>query len=172
MKTLTNVAYLATAVFCLCFLATDLSAQSASGQNPLMLLNRNNSGLPNGTTAPVVPGDTLGDIRFQGLVTGVGYRPGATIQSYVSGPVGPNFVTASMLFRTGTPRPVMRMTIRENGFIGVNTFTPQQLLTLSHATRPVSGSTVPMAANWTMSCMPATAAPSSSAAAATAQKAH
>lgn len=137
MKTLTNVAYFATMVFCVCFMATDLSAQSASGQNPLMLLNRNNSGLPNGTTAPVVPGDTLGDIRFQGLVTGVGYRPGATIQSYVSGPVGPNFVTASMLFRTGTPRPVMRMTIRENGFIGVNTFTPQQLLTLSHATRPV-----------------------------------
>lgn len=137
MKTLTNVAYLATAIFCFSMLATDLSGQSASGQNPLMLLNRNNSGLPNGMTAPVVPGDTLGDIRFQGLISGLGYRPGATIQSYVSGPVGPDFVTASMIFRTGTPRPVMRMTIRENGFIGVNTFTPQQLLTVSHPLRPV-----------------------------------
>ncbi len=137
MKTLTNVACTAMAVFCLFFLATDLNAQSASGQNPLMLLNKNNSGLPNGMTAPVVPGDTLGDIRFQGLISGLGYRPGATIQSWVSGPVGPDFVTSSLLFRTGTPRPVMRMTIRENGFVGVNTFTPQQLLTVSHATRPV-----------------------------------
>jgi len=137
MNTLKHVAYIATMVFCLLVLATDGTAQSASGQNPLMLLNRNNSGLPNGTTAPVVPGDTLGDIRFQGLISGLGYRPGATIQSYVSGPVGPDFVTSSLLFRTGTPRPVMRMTIRENGFVGVNTFTPQQLLTVSHATRPV-----------------------------------
>ncbi len=137
MNTLKHVAYFATTIFCLFVLATDGTAQSASGQNPLMLLNRNNSGLPNGTTAPVVTGDTLGDIRFQGLISGLGYRPGATIQSYVSGPVGPDFVTSSLLFRTGTPRPVMRMTIRENGFVGVNTFTPQQLLTVSHATRPV-----------------------------------
>ncbi len=137
MNTLKHVAYIATTAFCLFLLATDGTAQSASGQNPLMLLNRNNSGLPNGMTAPVIPGDTLGDIRFQGLISGLGYRPGATIQSYVSGPVGPDFVTSSLLFRTGTPKPVMRMTIRENGFVGVNTFTPQQLLTVSHANRPV-----------------------------------
>ncbi|MFM9951635.1 MAG: hypothetical protein ACKV1O_27130 [Saprospiraceae bacterium] len=137
MNTLKHVAYIASMAFCLFLLATDGTAQSASGQNPLVLLNRNNSGLPNGATAPVVPGDTLGDIRFQGLISGLGYRPGATIQSYVSGPVGPDFVTSSLLFRTGTPKPVMRMTIRENGFVGVNTFTPQQLLTVSQATRPV-----------------------------------
>lgn len=103
-----------------------------SGQNPLLLISKNN-----GPLGGVILGDTLGDIRFQGLIDGIGYRPGATIQSYVSGPNVGEHVQASLLFRTGTESPVMRMTIRENGNVGINTFRPQQLFTLSHATAPV-----------------------------------
>ena len=126
-------------LFTLIFLALLFSqtgfAQGSVGQLPALDINRNNSWDPIlQQNAAVIEGDTIGDLRFQGFVLDGYYHPSAKIRTYVSGPVGNNSVPGNLIFMTGTPWPVMRMTVAHNGNVGVNTFAPAELFTVSDET--------------------------------------
>lgn len=112
-----------------------LNAQNYSGIHPIQDFHRHNGFDPALTFKPVEEGDTLAWIRFRGRVTGSEYwHTGSNIMSWITGPVTNNSFPANMVFRTGDR---MRMTIRDNGYIGVNTFLPDQLFTVSHPDLPV-----------------------------------
>ena len=109
--------------------------QGSVGQYPALDINKNNSWDPIlQQNAAVIEGDTIGDLRFQGFVLGGYYHPAAKIRTYVSGPVGNNTVPGNLIFMTGTPWPVMRMTVAHEGNVGVNTFDPSELFTVSDET--------------------------------------
>lgn len=114
---------------------TFLSAQNYSGVKPIQDFHRHNGYDPVYTFSPVNEGDTLAWVRFRGRVTGSEYwHTGSNIMSWITGPVTANSFPANLVFRTGDR---MRMTIRDNGNVGVNTFLPEQLFTVSHPDLPV-----------------------------------
>ena len=120
---------------CLLLSSFVLNAQNYSGVKPIQDFHRHNGYSPIYTYSPVNEGDTLAWIRFRGRVTGTEYwHTGANIMSWITGPVTANTFPANMVFRTGD---IMRMTIRDNGNVGVNTFLPEQLFTVSHPDLPV-----------------------------------
>ncbi|MBK7410151.1 MAG: hypothetical protein IPJ40_20110 [Saprospirales bacterium] len=130
-----NLLTLLVLVALLALQSVSLFAQNYSGVKPIQDFHRHNGYDPTYTYAPVNTGDTLAWIRFRGRVTGTEYwHTGANIMSWITGPVTNNTFPANMVFRTGDR---MRMTIRDNGNVGVNTFLPEQLFTVSHPDLPV-----------------------------------
>ncbi|MBK6904511.1 MAG: hypothetical protein IPH04_17345 [Saprospirales bacterium] len=119
---------------CLTLTATLLQAQNYSGPKPIQDFHRHNGYDPIYTFGPVNAGDTLAWIRFKGRVTDGIWHTGSNIMSWITGPVTNNSFPANLVFRTGDR---MRMTIRDNGNVGVNTFLPEQLFTVSHPDLPV-----------------------------------
>lgn len=120
---------------CLMLIVGFLNAQNYSGVKPIQDFHRHNGFDPVYTYAPVHEGDTLAWIRFRGRITGTEtWYTGANIMSWITGPVTNNTFPANMVFRTNDR---MRMTIRDNGNVGVNTFLPEQLFTVSHPDLPV-----------------------------------
>jgi hypothetical protein len=111
-----------------------LQAQNYSGLWPIQDFNRHNAGPPTYALAPVNEGDTLAWIRFRGYLPDGKFYNGSNIMSWVTGPVQNNTFPANMVFRTNN---IMRVTIADNGHVGVNTFLPEQLFTVSHPTLPV-----------------------------------
>lgn len=111
-----------------------LHAQNYSGLYPIQDFNRHNAGPPLYTLAPVIEGDTLAWIRFRGRVAEGKFYTGSNIMSWVTGPVQNGDFPANMVFRTND---IMRVTIADNGNVGVNTFLPEQLFTVSHPNLPV-----------------------------------
>lgn len=134
--TMKNNAITTLALFvCLTLTTTFLSAQNYSGVKPIQDFHRHNGYDPVYTFAPVNQGDTLAWVRFRGRVTGSNYwHTGSNIMSWITGPVTANSFPANLVFRTGDR---MRVTIRDNGNVGVNTFLPEQLFTVSHPDLPV-----------------------------------
>jgi hypothetical protein len=131
-----TLSFIAFVVAALAFLPS-VSAQQA-GQLPTISIFRNNGwdwGL--GQQIQVYDSDTLGAFQFQGMTPSGEYGLGARILSYVNGTVNETTVPANLIFMTGEPAPLMRMTITNGGNVGVNTYVPQQLFTVSEATEPV-----------------------------------
>lgn len=120
----------------LAFYSVTAFAQNYSGFKPIQDFHRHNGYDPVFKYAPVNTGDTLAWIRFRGRVTGASdtWYTGSNIMSWITGPVTANSFPANLVFRTGDR---MRMTIRDNGNVGVNTFLPDQLFTVSHPNLPV-----------------------------------
>lgn len=113
-------------VIALAFLALaaqQLSAQASSGIKPELILYRHNSG--EGGAQPVVEGDTLGNIYFNGLTALKNIRTGASIRSFITGPVSPGFMPSNLVFRTGAPVNHNRMVITAEGLVGIGTMAPQ-----------------------------------------------
>lgn len=97
--------------------------QGSSGTNPGISLYRYNSS-PTGSPIPVLNGDLLGTLKWNGLVNYGDIRTGAAIQSFVTDPVGPGF-QANMIFRTSGPGGLTnRMIITEEGRVGIGTDNP------------------------------------------------
>ena len=135
INTMKNNAFTSLALFICLALATTLNAQNYSGVKPIQDFHRHNGYDPVFTFAPVNTGDTLAWVRFRGRVTGPDtWYTGSNIMSWITGPVTPTSFPANLVFRTGDR---MRVTIRDNGNVGVNTFLPEQLFTVSHPNLPV-----------------------------------
>ena len=134
--TMKNLARMLTGLLAfLALQATLLNAQNYSGTHPIQDFHRHNGFDPVFKFAPVEEGDTLAWIRFRGKVAGFeDWHTGANIMSWITGGVNNSSFLANMVFRTGDR---MRLTIRDNGYIGVNTFLPDQLFTISHPDLPV-----------------------------------
>ena len=107
----------------LCFSVQAFS--QGAGANPQLIMYRYNS-YPT-QPAPVIQGNLLGSLRWDGLTAiGIGtVVPGASIQSYVTGPVSAGVLPANMIFRTGAPVQQNRMVITSDGLVGIGTMTPQ-----------------------------------------------
>lgn len=117
---------------CLCWTltTTNTNGQSVTSTKPEMWMNKYNSGFK-----PVKEGDTLGTIRFRGLMFDNQFRSGATIVGYVSDEVQNNHLPTHMKFRTGAPFLQDRMIILENGNIGIGLIDPDELLTIAGKTK-------------------------------------
>ncbi|MBK7336933.1 MAG: hypothetical protein IPJ00_12515 [Saprospirales bacterium] len=130
-----KIARLLFALFALLALQiSPLTAQNYSGPVPIQDFHRHHGYDPIYTFGPVAEGDTLAWIRFRGSVTNGPWYTGSNIMSWITGPVTDQSFPANMVFRTGDR---MRLTIRDNGNVGVNTFLPEQLFTVSHPDLPV-----------------------------------
>lgn len=104
-------------------LAFPLFAQF-TGIKPELIFYRHNSS-PWGPLA-ITSTDTLGTIKFDGLTAGVGTRhTGASIRSFVTGPVSAHYLPANLVFRTGGDQQRNRMVITAEGLVGIGTMTPQ-----------------------------------------------
>lgn len=109
---------------------TILSAQGSGGTNPSLIMYRYNSSSTL-SPLPVLNGDLLGTLRWNGLVTYGNIRTGAAIQSYITDVAAPN-IRANMIFQTsgllpdgtGLTQLRDRMIITENGRVGIGTMTP------------------------------------------------
>lgn len=102
-------------------LAQILSAQSF-GANPALLMYRFNGGSV--SPQPISQGDHIGTIRWDGLTAIGSIRTGASIQSFITGPVSAGMLPANMVFRTGAPNQLNRMVITEQGRVGIGIDNP------------------------------------------------
>jgi len=97
----------------------------AGGTKPELNMYRYNSTQGAGNPQPVLLGDTVGTLQYKGL-TGPGkVVVGASIRSFVTGPVSPGVMPSNLVFRTGAPVQQNRMVITEPGLVGIGTMTPQ-----------------------------------------------
>lgn len=103
------------------WLSTPLSAQ-ISGQKPELILYFHNGGPGGGQ--PAVSGDTTGRIKFNALTATGNIKTGASILSWVEGPVSPGFLQGNLVFRTGFQQS-NRMIITSSGLVGIGTMNPQ-----------------------------------------------
>ncbi|MCC7246383.1 MAG: hypothetical protein IT269_11940 [Saprospiraceae bacterium] len=94
-----------------------------SGVNPQLIMYRHNS-TPT-SPAPVVTGNVLGTLKWNGLTAPNAIRTGATIRSIVEGPVSPGFLQGNMIFSTsGAIGLSDRMVITSTGLVGIGTMDP------------------------------------------------
>lgn len=100
-----------------------LCIAQSGGANPALVMYRYN-GSAGISPLPVVQGNLIGTIRWDGLTAIGSIRSGASIQSYVTGPVSPGVLYANMVFRTGAPDQQNRMVITSDGLVGIGTMTP------------------------------------------------
>lgn len=115
------------------FTSTTVKAQSVTSTKPEMWMNKYNSGF-----LPVIDGDTIGTIRFRGLMSDNEFRTGASIVSYISQPVADNYLAAHMKFRTGAPFLEDRMIILDNGNIGIGTNSPDELFHVNGKSKTIN----------------------------------
>ncbi len=81
----------------------------------------------NGATAspgPVVNGDIMGTIQWKGTVPGNKILTGADIQAVCTGAPTSTTLPTRLSLRTGTPTLAERLTVLENGNVGINTTSP------------------------------------------------
>ncbi|MBL7827513.1 MAG: hypothetical protein JNJ57_12830 [Saprospiraceae bacterium] len=109
--------------FCLLGAAQSVLAQ-ASGVKPELIMYRHNSSSTT-SPSPIVTGNILGTLKWNGLTATNAIRTGATIRS-VTKNVAPGFLMADMIFSTsGAAGLHDRMIITENGLVGIGTMDPQ-----------------------------------------------
>lgn len=105
------------------FVCTTTLFGQITGEKPRFYLSRYNL-LPSVGKSPVVLNDTLGIMGFQGwLSSGYFYRT-AGIYSIVTNAPTATGIATRLTFATGATGMQDRMTILENGFVGINTNTP------------------------------------------------
>ncbi|MBK8556566.1 MAG: hypothetical protein IPL65_12720 [Lewinellaceae bacterium] len=94
-----------------------------SGSKASLYMYFHKSG-PNGLLS-TEQGDTIGEINWKALSEAPGtIRTGASIRSFVTGPVSANWLPANLVFRTGPGILQDRMVITAEGLVGVGTMTP------------------------------------------------
>lgn len=99
---------------------------------PVVSLSRSASA-NTGTNTSVVANNALGSITFQGA-DGTGFIRGARIAAYVDGTPGTNDMPGRLVFSTtadGAADSTDRMTIKANGYVGINTSNPTQALSVN-----------------------------------------
>lgn len=110
-------------LFSLLLFSIQINAQGA-GTNPELVMYRYNN-FPV-KPSPVLDKDLLGTLKWEGL-TGIGadgIRSGASIQSYVTGPVSYGVLPANLVFRTGAIDQHNRMVVTAEGLVGIGTMDP------------------------------------------------
>jgi hypothetical protein len=122
MKTMRKLIFVFVALFAAAFLPRHAFSQSG-GSNPSVVMYRFNGGNP--SPQAVFEGNLLGTVRWDGLTAIGSIRTGASIQSYITGPVSPGVIPANMIFRTGALNQQNRMVITSEGLIGIGTMTPE-----------------------------------------------
>jgi hypothetical protein len=88
----------------------------------------------------VLNGDQLFLLTASGH-DGTGYREGANIEINVDGTPSSNSVPAKITFSTtpeGNDGPIQRMTILNNGNVGIGTNSPEQILSVDCTTKTES----------------------------------
>jgi hypothetical protein len=108
----------------LALMSGQLFSQSA-GTNPSLVMYRYNN-FPT-QPSPALNGDLLGTLKWDGLTAiGVdGKQSGATIQSYITGPVSFGVIPANMIFSTRNAAGLNRqMIITSNGLVGIGEMNP------------------------------------------------
>jgi|GEM_PF-4227925 hypothetical protein len=111
-------------LLCCLFLgtATTMFGQ-ITGDKPLFYLSRYNI-LPNVGKSPVVLGDTIGIMGFRGWMSGNVFQRTAGMYAVVTSAPTANTLATRLTFATGASGMQDRMTILENGFVGINTNAP------------------------------------------------
>lgn len=107
----------------------DLTAQ-ISGQVVNFCLNRYNSA-PNGDKLPVKDGENLGVIHWRGWTPANVYQSSAGISVDVTGVPAAGFLPSRMSFHTGASGLQERMTILENGNVGIGLSNPEELVDIN-----------------------------------------
>ncbi|MBK6904523.1 MAG: hypothetical protein IPH04_17405 [Saprospirales bacterium] len=127
MKTFKTLVF--TAVLAVLFQFSNLQAQGISGKVVDMFMNRYNSNSL-GQKLTVLDGEILGTIHWRGYTPGNEYQTGAAIRSVVTGIPADDFLPAKLSFYTGGTGifSLERMTILENGRIGIGYPTPDEIL--------------------------------------------
>ena len=129
--------------------ASFISNTTSTGDGPHLILARSR-GPAVGSNAGVSSasgGDSLGLISFQGA-DGSKFVQGAKIEALVDGTPGAAAMPGRLAFFTtadGSPSPTVRMTIKADGRVGINTITPNTTLEVNGtvtATSIVVGSVV------------------------------
>lgn len=111
-----------TALLCT-FVCTVTLFGQITGDKPRFYLSRYNL-IPHVGKSPVVLDDTLGIMGFQGWVSsGYFYRTAGIYSIVTNAPTATGFASR-LTFATGAMGMQDRMTILENGFVGINTNTP------------------------------------------------
>jgi len=113
--------------FCSCLLMLAfplLSHAQVTGQYPLMTINKNNGYEVGVGKLPVEDGNTIGRLQIRGWVTDGYYHPGSQIKSTVTGAVNADGFPANLQFFTGYPDLLPRMTITDEGRVGIGTPLP------------------------------------------------
>ena len=95
-----------------------------SGQNPLMVTNKNNGTQIGVGKIPVEMGDTLARFQMRGWVSDGYYHPGFDIKAYVTGPVMSDGFPADLRISTGYPNLLSRMVVTAIGNVGIGTNNP------------------------------------------------
>lgn len=98
-----------------------ISAQ-VGGTKPEFFLWRYNGAAV--SPGPVVNGNSLGNIQWKGTVPSSKILIGADIQATCTGAPTATTLPARLGFRTGAPTLTERLTILENGNVGINTTSP------------------------------------------------
>lgn len=113
------------------FQTYDLSAQ-ISGQVVDFYLNRYNSA-PGGIKLSVADGEILGTMHFRGWTPANEYQSSTAIRTYVTGNPAAGFLPGRLAFYTGGSDLFNheRMTILENGYVGIGLSTPVEMLDLN-----------------------------------------
>jgi hypothetical protein len=101
---------------------SQLASAQAGGANPQLIMNRYNSN-SNGAI-PVNPTDTIGTVLFNALSAPNTILTGASIRSFITGPVSATSLPANLVFRTGAAGPLNRMVVTSDGLVGIGTMTP------------------------------------------------
>lgn len=112
-------------------------SQSVTSTKPEIWLNRYNSGFQ-----PVDQGDTLGTIRFRGLMQNGDFRTGASIVAYTSDSVFQNNIPTHLKFKTGAPFLQDRMIILENGNVGIGLDKPEHVLDIKGNARVIGAMSI------------------------------
>ena len=103
--------------------ANGLQAQSIAGKVCDFFFNRYNSA-KTGEKVTVYEGEFLGTIHYRGWTPGEEYQTGAAIRSVVTATPAVGFLPANLIFYTGGAELQSRMTITEEGNVGIGTETP------------------------------------------------
>ncbi len=106
-----------------CMIAQSTFAQ-VSGKKPELIMFRHNSSSSSPNPTPIVTGDVIGTIKWNGLTEINAIRTGATIRS-ITKAVSPGSLTANMLFATNNgTNLVEHMVLTETGLVGIGTLVP------------------------------------------------
>jgi hypothetical protein len=119
-----NLSFLALAAL-LCGLFSSHAFAQVGGVNPQLIMFRHNNGGGSGVSpSPVVAGNTLGTIKWNGLSAIGSTVTGASIRS-VTDQVAPGILSGNMIFSTNNGNALNdRMIITKDGLVGIGTMDP------------------------------------------------
>ena len=108
----------------LCFVFNQNAFAQGAGTKPELVMYRYNSSNA-GAPLPVLQGDLLGAIKWNGLTNIGDIRTGATIQSFATDPVAPGLLQGNLIFQTNSGLGLKnRMIITQHGLVGIGTDNP------------------------------------------------